>query len=76
MKRRRRARGTTYAISVCLCVRSAGGLGVCRGGAAPAVACRVGGGSGNDDVIGHVRRLLHDKAHDKNIQDMREGMCL
>lgn len=58
MQRRRRGVGgasggaTTYAISVCLCVRSVLVLGVCGRGAAPAVGCRVGGSSGNDHVEG------------------------
>lgn len=43
---------TTYAISICLCVRSVLVLGVCGRGAAPAVGCRVGGSSGNDHVEG------------------------
>lgn len=49
---------TTYAISVCLRVRGVADLSVCWWRAAPAVGCRVGGGSGNDHVIG-VRRVLH-----------------
>lgn len=52
--------GTTYAISVCLCVRSVADLVVLRQGAAPAAACRVGGSSGNDRVIGNVRRVLRE----------------
>lgn len=68
---------TTYAISVCLCVCGVPALGVCWERAAPAVGCRVGGGSGNGCGIGYVRRVLHEVitwAHDKNIQEMREGM--
>lgn len=60
VRRRRGVGGGTYAISVCLPVHGGPALRVCWGGAAPAVGCRVGGSSGNDHVIGQVRRVLRE----------------
>lgn len=50
----------TYAVSVCLRVRSVPEVGMRGRSAAPTVGRRVGGSSGNYHVKGRVRRLLHE----------------